>query len=121
MQRLRTHCEQAKLILSSCTDATVEINHLFDGIDFACNISRAQFEDMNLDYFQKFLQLVRGILHDAGMERENIHDVVLVGGSTRIPKIQELLTTFFNGKQLSRTVNQVEAASLKLARWHQLR
>jgi len=118
MQRLRMQCEQAKLILSSSTNATVEIDHLYDDIDFTCDISLAQFEDMNLEYFQESLQLVRETLRDAeieGIQKEDIHDVVLVGGSTRIPKIQQMIKEFFHDRDPSKSVNIQEAPAFGAA------
>lgn len=111
LRRLRTACERAKRTLSSSTTATVEIDSLMDGIDFSSTISRARFEDLNIDYFRSCLIPVEKVLKDAKIDKHKIHDVVLVGGSTRIPKIQELLKTFFNGKELCTRVNPDEAVA----------
>ena len=90
LRRLRTACERAKRTLSSSTQAHIEIDSLFEGIDFNSTITRARFEDMNQDYFQKCLAPVEKVVKDAKMSKGQIHEVVLVGGSTRIPKIQQV-------------------------------
>jgi len=91
MRRLRTACERAKRTLSSSTEASLEIDALHDGIDFYSKISRARFEELCMDLFRSTLSPVERALADAKMDKGSIHDVVLVGGSTRIPKIQKLL------------------------------
>ena len=111
MRRLRTACERAKRTLSSSTRTTVEIDSLHNGVDFNSTITRARFEDLCSDFFQSTLKPVERVLTDAGLSKGEIHEVVLVGGSTRIPRIQTLLTTFFNGKELCRTVNPDEAVA----------
>ena len=90
LRRLRTACERAKRTLSSSTQAHIEIDSLFEGIDFNSTITRARFEDMNQDYFQKCLTPVEKVVRDAKLSKGQIHEVVLVGGSTRIPKIQQV-------------------------------
>jgi len=90
LRRLRTACERAKRTLSSSTQAHIEIDSLFEGIDFNSTITRARFEDMNQDYFQKCMSPVEKVVKDAKMSKGQIHEVVLVGGSTRIPKIQQV-------------------------------
>merc|ERR1712159_470514 len=99
LRRLRSACERAKRTLSASTQAFIEIDALFNKTDFNSTISRAKFEDMNMALFRKTMQPVEQVLRDAKMSKSDIHDVVLVGGSTRIPKIQELLRDFFNGKE----------------------
>ncbi|XP_072331830.1 heat shock 70 kDa protein 1A-like [Scyliorhinus torazame] len=109
VRRLRTACERAKRTLSSSTQASIEIDSLFEGIDFYTSITRARFEELNSDLFRGTLEPVEKALRDAKMDKSQIHDVVLVGGSTRIPKIQKLLQDFFNGKALNKSINPDEA------------
>merc|ERR1712159_506385 len=104
LRRLRTQCERAKRTLSSSTQATIEIDSLFDGIDFTCTISRARFEEMNMDYFRNSMGPVEKCLKDSGIDKRNVHEVVMVGGSTRIPKVQSMIQEFFNGKEPNRAV-----------------
>ncbi|EFA07173.1 heat shock protein 70 A1 [Tribolium castaneum] len=111
LRRLRTAAERAKRTLSSSTEASIEIDALFDGIDFYTKISRARFEEMNADLFRGTLQPVEKALTDAKMDKGMIHDIVLVGGSTRIPKIQQLLQNYFNGKPLNLSINPDEAVA----------
>lgn len=111
MRRLRTACERAKRILSSSTNAQVEIDSLFDGIDFNTTITRARFEDLCGDLFRKSLEPVERVLKDSGLSKNQINEVILVGGSTRIPKIQKLLSDYFNGKELCKSVNPDEAVA----------
>ncbi|MVT01065.1 molecular chaperone DnaK [Devosia sp. L53-10-65] len=111
IRRLRTAAERAKRTLSSSTEATIEIDALFDGIDFYTKISRARFEELCSDLFRSTLHPVEKALADAKMDKAMIHDVVLVGGSTRIPKIQSLLQNFFCGKQLNLSINPDEAVA----------
>merc|ERR1719253_1555917 len=99
LRRLRTACERAKRTLSSSTQAHIEIDSLFDGIDFNSTITRARFEDMNMDYFRKCMEPVEKVLRDAKISKGQVHEVVLVGGSTRIPKVQGMLMDFFGGKE----------------------
>ncbi|CAH1098492.1 unnamed protein product [Psylliodes chrysocephalus] len=111
LRRLRTAAERAKRTLSSSTEASLEIDALFEGIDFYSKISRARFEEMNSDLFKGTLQPVEKALNDAKVSKSDIHDVVLVGGSTRIPKIQSLLQNYFNGKTLNLSINPDEAVA----------
>nr|BAJ78982.1 heat shock protein 70 [Penaeus japonicus] len=111
LRRLRTACERAKRTLSSSTQANVEIDSLFEGIDFYTSITRARFEELCADLFRGTLEPVEKSLRDAKMDKAHIHDIVLVGGSTRIPKIQKLLQDFFNGKELNKSINPDEAVA----------
>ena len=111
IQRLRTACERAKRTLSSSTQASIEIDSLLGGIDFYSSISRSMFEEMNGKHFQQAIGSVASALKDAGMSKDDIDDVVLVGGSTRIPKIHSLLKDFFNGKELNKSINPDEAVA----------
>ena len=151
LRRLRTACERAKRTLSSSTQASIEIDSLFDGIDFFTSLSRARFEvsaaggalihlrprlsvqhstaqhttivinvlfpstptpqELNMDLFRKCMDPVDKVLRDAKMDKSKIHDVVLVGGSTRIPKVQQLLQDYFNGKELCKSINPDEAVA----------
>ena len=109
--RLRTACERAKRTLSSITEASIEIDSLYEGIDFYTKITRARFEEMNADLFQSTLEPVEKALHDSKFNKGHIHEIVLVGSSTRIPKIQKLLQDFFNGKELNKSINPDEAVA----------
>ncbi|WP_278046982.1 Hsp70 family protein, partial [Candidatus Hodgkinia cicadicola] len=111
LRRLRTAAERAKRTLSSSTEANIEIDALHEGIDFYTKVSRARFEELCADLFRNTLQPVEKALNDAKMDKSSIHDVVLVGGSTRIPKIQSLLQNFFNGKSLNLSINPDEAVA----------
>ena len=111
VRRLRTACERAKRTLSSSTNASVEIDSLFEGIDFYTSITRARFEELNADLFRGTMEPVEKSLRDAKLDKAQIHDIVLVGGSTRIPKIQKLLQDFFNGKELNKSINPDEAVA----------
>merc|ERR1711871_185312 len=111
LRRLRTACERAKRTLSSSHQATIEIDSLFEGVDFFTSISRARFEELNMDLFRKCLEPVEKVLRDAKIAKSRVHDVVLVGGSTRIPKVQAMLSEFFNGKELSKALNPDEAVA----------
>ncbi|XP_037930289.1 heat shock protein 68, partial [Teleopsis dalmanni] len=111
LRRLRTAAERAKRTLSSSTEATIEIDALFEGIDFYTKISRARFEELCADLFRNTLQPVEKALTDAKMDKNQIHDIVLVGGSTRIPKVQNLLQSFFCGKSLNLSINPDEAVA----------
>ncbi|XP_074262994.1 heat shock cognate 70 kDa protein-like [Silene latifolia] len=109
--RLRTASERAKRVLSSATQTTIDIDCLYEGIDFTSTITRARFEKLNLELFQNCINTVKMCLKDAKMEMRDIHDIVLVGGSTRIPKVQQLLQEFFVGKELYKSINPDEAVS----------
>ncbi|XP_063611116.1 heat shock 70 kDa protein cognate 4-like [Penaeus indicus] len=111
VRRLRTACERAKRTLSSSTQASIEIDSLFEGIDFYTSVTRARFEELCSDLFRGTLEPVEKALRDAKMDKAQIHDIVLVGGSTRIPKIQKLLQDFFNGKDLNKSINPDEAVA----------
>ncbi len=109
--RLRTACEHAKCTLSSCTETTIEVDALFECIDLRTKITRAKFEEMCIDLFRRTLDPVQRVIRDSRISRGNIHHIVLVGGSTRIPMICQLLQDFFNGKQLTRCFNPDEAVA----------
>ncbi|GMF34486.1 unnamed protein product [Phytophthora fragariaefolia] len=111
LRRLRTACERAKRTLSSSAQAYIEIDSLFDGVDFNSTITRARFEDLCGDYFRKTMEPVEKVLRDAKLSKSQVHDVVLVGGSTRIPKVQQLLSEFFNGKEPNKSINPDEAVA----------
>ena len=111
LRRLRTACERAKRTLSASAQANIEIDSLFEGIDFYTSITRARFEDLCADLFRGTLDPVEKSLRDAKMDKGQIDEVVLVGGSTRIPKIQKLLQDFFNGKELNKSINPDEAVA----------
>ncbi|XP_065210467.1 heat shock 70 kDa protein cognate 4-like [Planococcus citri] len=111
LRRLRTFCEIAKRTLSSATMAQIEIDSLCDGIDFYTTISRARFEELNIDLFQKAMSLVEKAIHDANINKTQIDQVILVGGSSRIPKIQMMLQDFFEGKTLNKSINPDEAVA----------
>ena len=111
LRRLRTACERAKRTLSSSTVATVEVDSLYEGIDFTSQITRARFEDLCSHFFKKTMAPVDKVLRDAKMSKSQVHEIVLVGGSSRIPKIQSLLSDFFNGKELCKSINPDEAVA----------
>ncbi|KAM1780077.1 hypothetical protein ACFX11_041460 [Malus domestica] len=109
LRRLRTACESAKRTLSSTSQTTIGIDSLYEGVDFYSTITRARFEELNMDLFRKCVKPVEKCLRDSKMDKCSVHDVVLVGGSTRIPKVQQLLQDFFEGKELCRSINPDEA------------
>jgi len=111
LRRLKTACERAKRNLSTSSSATIELESLYEGIDFFSNISRARFESLCMNLFQKCIEPVAKVLQDAGVSKSQVDEVVLVGGSTRVPKIQELLSNFFNGKELNKGINPDEAVA----------
>eukprot|EP00916_Digyalum_oweni_P014972 GHVL01024462.1.p1 GENE.GHVL01024462.1~~GHVL01024462.1.p1 ORF type:complete len:674 (+),score=146.58 GHVL01024462.1:68-2023(+) len=111
LQKLRKEVEKAKRALSSTHQARLEIEDIMEGLDFSETLTRAKFEELNIDLFKNTLKPVKQVLKDGGMEKEEIHDIVLVGGSTRIPKIQQLIQEFFNGKEPSRGINPDEAVA----------
>jgi L1 cell adhesion molecule like protein len=111
MRRLRTACEKAKRTLSSSAQASIEIDSFYEGVDFFTSISRARFEELNGDLFRFAMEPVNQVLKDAKMSKGDIHEIVLVGGSTRIPKIQTLLSDFFNGKELCKSINPDECVA----------
>ncbi|CAM0139716.1 Heat shock protein ssb1 [Umbelopsis sp. WA50703] len=111
LRRLRTASERAKRTLSSLTQTTVEVDSLFDGVDFQANITRAKFEEINSVHFNGTIDPVARVLKDSKIDKKDVHEVVLVGGSTRIPKIQSLLQDFFDGKELNKSINPDEAVA----------
>jgi len=111
LRRLRTACERAKRTLSSSTSASIEIDALFDGIDLYTSITRALFENLCADLFRGVLAPVEKVLRDSKIDKKNVHEVVLVGGSTRIPKVQSLLKEFFGGKEPAKSINPDEAVA----------
>lgn len=111
MRRLRTACERAKRTLSNSSSAKIEVEALFEGIDFDMTITRARLEELCGDLFRGCIEPVEKVLKDAKMDKKDVHDVVLVGGSTRIPKVQKLLSDFFGGKDLCRSINPDEAVA----------
>jgi heat shock protein 5 len=111
IQKLRREVERAKKVLSAQAQARIEIESFFDGQDFSETLSRAKFEELNIDLFQKTLIPVDKVLADAGLKKSEINEVVLVGGSTRIPKVQQLLKDYFNGKEPNRGINPDEAVA----------
>ena len=111
LNRLRTACEKAKRTLSSSAQASIEIDSILDGIDFTSNITRAKFEELNQDLFSKCMEPVEKVLKDSKISKGQVNQIVLVGGSSRIPKIQELLSQYFNGKELNKSVNPDECVA----------
>uniref|UniRef100_UPI00358E68B8 heat shock cognate 71 kDa protein-like n=1 Tax=Myxine glutinosa TaxID=7769 RepID=UPI00358E68B8 len=111
VRRLHTACERAKRTLSSSTQASIEIDSLYEGTDLYTSITRARFEELNADLFRGTLEPVEKSLRDAKLDKVQIHDIVLVGGSTRIPKVQKLLQNLFNGKELNKSINPDEAVA----------
>merc|ERR1712057_66438 len=111
MRRLRTACERAKRNLSSSANASIEIDSLFEGVDFYSSITRARFEDLCADLFRGTLEPVQKVLRDSKIDKGSVHEVVMVGGSTRIPKVCELVGNFFNGKEPCKSINPDEAVA----------
>jgi heat shock protein 1/8 len=111
LRRLRTACERAKRTLSSATQASIEIDSLMDGIDFYTSITRARFEELNADLFRNTMEPVEKVLKDSGLSKSQIDEIVLVGGSTRIPKIQKMVSDFFSGKEPCKSINPDEAVA----------
>merc|ERR1711991_992307 len=111
IRRLRTSAEKAKRTLSAGTTASIEVDSLAEGIDFNTTLSRARFEDLCMSLFRKCMDPVEQVLKDSKMSKSQVHDIVLVGGSTRIPKVQELLSNYFNGKSLCKSINPDEAVA----------
>jgi len=112
LRRLRTACERAKRNLSSSATSTIEIDSLFDGEDFMTSVTRARFEEMCTDLFKRTMEPVDKVLQDAKMSKGEVDEIILVGGSTRIPKIQKLLSDYFNGKELCKSLNPDEAVAI---------
>merc|ERR1711871_1715214 len=111
IQKLRREVERAKRALSSTSSARVEIESLFDGVDFSETLTRARFEELNMDLFKKTLGPVKKVMEDSGFKKNQIDEVVMVGGSTRIPKVQPLIKDFFNGKEPNKGLNPDEAVA----------
>jgi L1 cell adhesion molecule like protein len=111
VRRLRTACERVKKTLSSATQASLEIDALYDGEDFYTKITRARFEELCSDIFRQILEPMDQAMRDSGLDKKAIDDVVLVGGSTRIPRIQQLISNYFNGKELCKSINPDEAVA----------
>jgi len=111
VRRLRTACENAKRILSTTTSTNIEIDSLYNGDDFSMVFTRAKFESICDDLFQKTMDPVKQVLEDSGFQKEDIHEIVLVGGSTRIPKIQKMLSEYFNDKELCKSINPDECVA----------
>ena len=111
LRRLRTACERAKRTLSSTAQTTIEIDSLYDGVDFYTSITRARFEELCMDLFRKCMEPVEKTLRDSKIDKSKVDEIVLVGGSTRIPKIQQMLSDYFNGKELNKTINPDEAVA----------
>lgn len=114
-RRLRTACERAKRNLSAQSQAYIEIDSLYEGIDFNSSITRAKFEDLCFEYFKSTLEPVKKVIEDSKISKDDINDIVLVGGSSRIPKIQQLLSEFFDNKQLNKSINPDEAVAFGAA------
>lgn len=111
LRRLKTACESAKKILSSSMTTTIEVDSLVDGVDLSINITRAKFEELCIDLFKSGIDPVDKVLRDAKISKGDVDEIVLVGGSTRIPKVQQLLTDYFNGKELNKSINPDEAVA----------
>merc|ERR1712178_348315 len=111
MQKLRREVEKAKRALSSTHQTRLEIEALFAGHDFSETLTRARFEEINNDLFKKTLEPVKHVMQDSGLKKTQIDEIVLVGGSTRIPKIQQLIKDYFNGKEPNRGINPDEAVA----------
>nr|CAG8489379.1 10519_t:CDS:2 [Entrophospora candida] len=111
LRRLRTACERAKRTLSASAQTSIEIDSLFEGIDFYTSITRARFEELNQDLFRSTMEPVEKVLRDSKIDKAQVHEIVLVGGSTRIPKIQKMVSDFFNGKEPNKSINPDEAVA----------
>ncbi|KAL4621145.1 hypothetical protein ACB092_06G206900 [Castanea dentata] len=111
LRRLRTACEKSKRILSSAIETDIEVDSLYKGIDFSSTITRAKFEELNMDLFKKCIDIVKKCLTDSKMDKNCVHDVVVWGGSSRIPKVQQLLQDFFKGKEICKGINPDEAVA----------
>jgi len=111
IRRLRTQCERAKRQLSSQTQVTIEVDSLHEGNDFSLRVSRAKFEELCMDFFKASMDPVTQCLSDSGLSKSMIKEIVMVGGSTRIPKVQQLISDFFNGKTLCKSINPDEAVA----------
>merc|ERR1711881_691173 len=111
LRRLRTACERAKRTLSSSAQTSIEIDSLYEGIDFYTSITRARFEELCQDLFRSTMEPVERVLRDAKIDKSSVHEIVLVGGSTRIPRIQKMVSDFFNGKEPNKSINPDEAVA----------
>ncbi|KAG0172712.1 70-kilodalton heat shock protein [Apophysomyces sp. BC1034] len=111
VRRLRTACERAKRTLSSAAQTSIEIDSLFEGIDFYTSLTRARFEELNQDLFRQTMEPVEKVLRDSKIDKGLVHEIVLVGGSTRIPKVQKMVSDFFNGKEPNKSINPDEAVA----------
>lgn len=111
MRRLRTACERAKRTLSSTAQTSVEIDSLYEGMDFYTSITRARFEELCVDLFRSTLEPVEKVLRDSGIDKSKVDEIVMVGGSTRIPKVQKLVSDFFGGKEPNKSINPDEAVA----------
>jgi heat shock protein 1/8 len=111
LRRLRTACERAKRTLSSSTQASIEVDSLMDGHDLTLTLTRAKFEQLCEALFKKTIDPVEQVMRDSKMSKDQIHEIVMVGGSTRIPKIRELVSNFFGGKKLNESVHPDEAGA----------
>ncbi|KAG0657616.1 70-kilodalton heat shock protein [Rhodotorula mucilaginosa] len=111
LRRLRTACERAKRTLSSAAQTTIEIDSLFEGIDFYTSITRARFEELCADLFRGTMEPVEKVLRDSKIDKQSVNEIVLVGGSTRIPRVQKLVSDFFNGKEPNKSINPDEAVA----------
>ncbi len=115
LQKLKTACEKAKITLSVANSTNINIDALYNGIDFSCKITRAKFNDMCMPYFQTCLTLITKVLQDAKMSKEQIDNIIMVGGSSRIPKLRDMVKTYFNGKELNQDINPDEAIAFGAA------
>ncbi|CAG8830026.1 9022_t:CDS:2, partial [Racocetra persica] len=115
MSRLRAACERAKCTLSVTTQANIEIDSLFESIDFYTSLTRLRFEELNQGLFRSILDPIDKVLKDAKMDKNLVHEIILVGGSTRIPKVQKIISDFFNGKELNKSINPDEAVAFGAA------
>jgi len=111
LRRLRTACERAKRTLSSSAQTSIEIDSLYEGIDFYTSVTRARFEELCQDLFRSTMEPVERVLRDSKIDKSSVHEIVLVGGSTRIPKVQKLVSDFFNGKEPNKSINPDEAVA----------
>merc|ERR1712083_795402 len=111
IQKLRREVEKTKRALSSTHQGRLEIEALYDGVDFSETLTRARFEEINNDLFKNTLGPVKQVMEDSGLKKNEINEIVLVGGSTRIPKVQQLIKDFFNGKEPNRGINPDEAVA----------
>lgn len=111
VRKLRNSCERAKRTLSTCLQSTIEVESLYEGIDYNMVLTRTKFEELCMDIFKKTIEPVESVLRDGNILKENVDEIVLVGGSTRIPKIKQMLMSFFDGKKLNESVHPDEAVA----------